>query len=257
MYRCSHAVGVAVKPQSPTGRELRVQPAAAASPRRPSHMPCTECSHAVGVAVKRLALELQDLVTWSSLNRGRQREIQRVEPPAMIHGYHVIMGMYGFWLPNDPRGSWSSSLGHGNCSGSERPQGRIDRTTLLTRRRRTAASGGKEAPQVSTRDTQWPPSVGGRPRISPGQVKMQISRSGLAPSCRNTSTWSLPDTATKWRRSPTCSRARRPSRLRTEDLDPMARNHSRIASGEKSVGSQCLESVPGFRGGDRKCDPLC
>ncbi|QEG21093.1 hypothetical protein [Mariniblastus fucicola] len=25
----------------------------------------------------------------------------------MIHGYHVIMPMYGFWLPNDPRGAWS------------------------------------------------------------------------------------------------------------------------------------------------------
>ncbi|NLS95750.1 MAG: hypothetical protein GXX96_26755 [Planctomycetaceae bacterium] len=25
----------------------------------------------------------------------------------MIHGYHVIWGVYGFWLPNDPRGSWS------------------------------------------------------------------------------------------------------------------------------------------------------
>jgi REP element-mobilizing transposase RayT len=25
----------------------------------------------------------------------------------MIHGYHVILGAYGFWLPNDPRGSWS------------------------------------------------------------------------------------------------------------------------------------------------------
>ncbi len=25
----------------------------------------------------------------------------------MIHGYHVIFGSYGFWLPNDPRGSWS------------------------------------------------------------------------------------------------------------------------------------------------------
>ena len=26
----------------------------------------------------------------------------------MVHGYHVIFGSYGFWLPNDPRGSWSS-----------------------------------------------------------------------------------------------------------------------------------------------------
>jgi REP element-mobilizing transposase RayT len=25
----------------------------------------------------------------------------------MIHGYNVIFGAYGFWLPNDPRGSWS------------------------------------------------------------------------------------------------------------------------------------------------------
>ncbi len=25
----------------------------------------------------------------------------------MIHGYHVIVPVYGFWLPNDPRGSWS------------------------------------------------------------------------------------------------------------------------------------------------------
>jgi len=25
----------------------------------------------------------------------------------MIHGYHVILPTYGFWLPNDPRGSWS------------------------------------------------------------------------------------------------------------------------------------------------------
>lgn len=26
----------------------------------------------------------------------------------MVHGYHVILPHYGFWLPNDPRGSWSS-----------------------------------------------------------------------------------------------------------------------------------------------------
>ncbi len=25
----------------------------------------------------------------------------------MVHGYHVILPTYGFWLPNDPRGSWS------------------------------------------------------------------------------------------------------------------------------------------------------
>jgi REP element-mobilizing transposase RayT len=25
----------------------------------------------------------------------------------MIYAYHAIFGTYGFWLPNDPRGSWS------------------------------------------------------------------------------------------------------------------------------------------------------
>lgn len=29
----------------------------------------------------------------------------------MIAGYHVIVGAYGFWLPNDPRGSWSDFVG--------------------------------------------------------------------------------------------------------------------------------------------------
>lgn len=29
----------------------------------------------------------------------------------MIHGYHVILPVYGFWLPNDPRGSWSNFVG--------------------------------------------------------------------------------------------------------------------------------------------------
>jgi REP element-mobilizing transposase RayT len=28
----------------------------------------------------------------------------------MIHGYHVVLPMYGFWLPNDPRGSWSDLI---------------------------------------------------------------------------------------------------------------------------------------------------
>jgi REP element-mobilizing transposase RayT len=25
----------------------------------------------------------------------------------MLHGFHCILSTYGFWLPNDPRGSWS------------------------------------------------------------------------------------------------------------------------------------------------------
>jgi len=29
----------------------------------------------------------------------------------MVLGYHAIFGAYGFWLPNDPRGSWSKFVG--------------------------------------------------------------------------------------------------------------------------------------------------
>ncbi len=29
---------------------------------------------------------------------------------AMVRGYHIIFGAYGFWLPNDPRGSWSDAV---------------------------------------------------------------------------------------------------------------------------------------------------
>ncbi len=29
----------------------------------------------------------------------------------MVRAYHVIFGTYGFWLPNDPRGSWSNWIG--------------------------------------------------------------------------------------------------------------------------------------------------
>ena len=28
----------------------------------------------------------------------------------MVHGYHLVMTAYGFWLPNDPRGSWSETI---------------------------------------------------------------------------------------------------------------------------------------------------
>lgn len=29
----------------------------------------------------------------------------------MVIGYHIIFSTYGFWLPNDPRGSWSTWIG--------------------------------------------------------------------------------------------------------------------------------------------------
>ena len=35
----------------------------------------------------------------------------RLFSPTLIVGYHIIFSTYGFWLPNDPRGSWSDFVG--------------------------------------------------------------------------------------------------------------------------------------------------
>lgn len=50
----------------------------------------------------------------------------------MVHGYHVIMGLYGFWLPNDPRGSWSEFVGAWELLRFGTTTRTVDRTTLLT-----------------------------------------------------------------------------------------------------------------------------
>jgi hypothetical protein len=34
-----------------------------------------------------------------------------LESRSMVLAYHVIFTAYGFWLPNDPRGSWSEWVG--------------------------------------------------------------------------------------------------------------------------------------------------
>lgn len=50
----------------------------------------------------------------------------------MVHGYHVVFGTYGFWLPNDLRGSWS----HIVAAGALRRQGPstryMERTSLTS-----------------------------------------------------------------------------------------------------------------------------
>jgi len=40
----------------------------------------------------------------------------------MVRAYHVIFGMYGFWLPNDERGSWSDFVGSWELLGSVKQQ---------------------------------------------------------------------------------------------------------------------------------------
>jgi REP element-mobilizing transposase RayT len=48
----------------------------------------------------------------------------------MVHGYHVIMPAYGFWLPNDPRGSWSDFVGKWELTRFGRTTKHLPRRTL-------------------------------------------------------------------------------------------------------------------------------
>ena len=49
----------------------------------------------------------------------------------MILASHVIFGTYGFWLPNDPRGSWSDFVGNWELA-------RFGKATTVTTRRSLA-----------------------------------------------------------------------------------------------------------------------
>lgn len=52
------------------------------------------------------------------------------EQQLMIHGYHVILPHYGFWLPNDPRGSWSTFVARWELARFGRTTRRLEQRTL-------------------------------------------------------------------------------------------------------------------------------
>jgi REP element-mobilizing transposase RayT len=71
----------------------------------------------------------------------------------MIHGYHVILPVYGFWLPNDPRGSWSDFVGAWELArfGKARPTAERRSLRDLTeaeRQQRDAARAALKYPPV-------------------------------------------------------------------------------------------------------------
>ena len=77
----------------------------------------------------------------------------------MIHGYHVIMPMYGFWLPNDPRGSWSDFVRRWELARFGRPKKTLERNELneLTAQElqdRAAAKAALLYPEVSINGEQ-------------------------------------------------------------------------------------------------------
>jgi len=56
----------------------------------------------------------------------------------MVIGYHIIISAYGFWLPNDPRGSWSREVwaGHLRRFG---PATKVESRESLAKRRHDRA----------------------------------------------------------------------------------------------------------------------
>ena len=120
----------------------------------------------------------------------------------MAMATHVIFSAYGFWLPNDPRGSWSDFVrkwelvrfGQGTKSLISGP-----RLCGPCRARSRAAQGGERGVGLSTRaalpaSRRWSSRKDSRQRSTRACI-----RSTPAPSCRSTCILSSP----RHRRKPT------------------------------------------------------
>ena len=71
----------------------------------------------------------------------------------MIHGYHLIMPMYGSWLPNDPRGSWSEVVRRWELAQYGKPRKRHDRPTV------SQLNAAEQAQRVAARKALKFPAV--------------------------------------------------------------------------------------------------
>jgi REP element-mobilizing transposase RayT len=75
----------------------------------------------------------------------------------MMHGvraYHVIFGAYGFWLPNDPRGSWSDFVRSWELFRAGGPA-----TKVTTRRSVAHVPHDREARRRAKEALRYPPVI--------------------------------------------------------------------------------------------------
>src|SRR3954451_20986717 len=72
----------------------------------------------------------------------------------MVLAYHVIITPYGFWLPNDPRGSWSDFVRCWELFLAAGPATRVD-----TRRSVARVPHDREARLQAKEALQYPPVV--------------------------------------------------------------------------------------------------
>jgi REP element-mobilizing transposase RayT len=70
----------------------------------------------------------------------------------MVIGYHVILGMYGFWMPNDPRGSYSRFVGSWDAF-------RYGKATTVKTRQSVAAAPHDHSTRLAAKQTLAYPAV--------------------------------------------------------------------------------------------------
>src|SRR5438270_8783301 len=90
----------------------------------------------------------------------------------MVLGYHAIFGTYGFWLPNDPRGSWSEFVGMYELY---REYGPATKTT----ERRSLAHDSHDGPGRIAAKAFLP-----RPAVVFNGLQARAAGHGFAESCR-------------------------------------------------------------------------
>ncbi len=78
----------------------------------------------------------------------------------MVVAYHIIFGAYGFWLPNDPRGSWSTEVWAGHLK-------RFGEATKVNTRKSLAGRGHDRYSRMEAkRQLLYPPVAFNREQIS-------------------------------------------------------------------------------------------
>src|SRR5213078_2200150 len=106
----------------------------------------------------------------------------------MVIGFHLIITPYGFWLPNDPRGSWSDFVGAWELLRYGRA------TTVTTHRSLAKVPHDPDLRRAAKRALKYPAV-----RFSPRQIRSIAkgfaraaresgTSSTRAPSCRTTRT---------------------------------------------------------------------
>ena len=102
----------------------------------------------------------------------------------MVRAYHTIFGAYGFWLPNDPRGSWSTHVWAKHL----KPFGTATKVTTSRslanaphdRKRRLDAKCSLKHPAVRFDDTQIA-AIGDGFKTTVEQLALQIFACAIMP----------------------------------------------------------------------------